>query len=159
MELPKNFMKKLNEVKQLIELVEQSGIGEIELKNGNESIRISKAAPTASTTTEYRVPATTQSITPPPATEPESTEDKKDNIADKHTVNSPMVGTIYLAPTPGAKPFVEVGQTIKKGDVLCLVEAMKMYNQIEADRDGTLTARLIDNGSPVEFDQPLFIVE
>jgi acetyl-CoA carboxylase biotin carboxyl carrier protein len=79
--------------------------------------------------------------------------------ANKHTVKAPMVGTVYLSPTPTARPFVEVGQTVKAGDVLCLIEAMKMFNQIEADKAGTITGKFIDNGTPVEFNQPLFAIE
>ena len=74
-------------------------------------------------------------------------------------MKSPMVGTVYLSSTPGAKPFIEIGQSVKSGDVLCLIEAMKMFNQIEADKTGTVTARLVDNGTPVEFNQPLFVIE
>ena len=79
--------------------------------------------------------------------------------SEKHMLRSPMVGSIYLAPTPGAKPFIEIGQHVEAGDTLCLIEAMKMFNQIEADRSGKVTARLVENASPVEFDQPLFIIE
>ena len=78
---------------------------------------------------------------------------------EKHTIKAPMVGTVYLSATPGAKPFVEIGQTVKVGDDICLIEAMKMFNQIEADKAGTITARLVDNGTPVEFNQPLFVIE
>jgi acetyl-CoA carboxylase biotin carboxyl carrier protein len=78
---------------------------------------------------------------------------------EKHTVKAPMVGTVYLSSTPGAKAFVEIGQQVKAGDVICLIEAMKMFNQIEADKSGTITARLVDNGTPVEFNQPLFTIE
>jgi acetyl-CoA carboxylase biotin carboxyl carrier protein len=78
---------------------------------------------------------------------------------DKHSLKAPMVGTVYLSATPGAKPFIEIGQSVKAGDVICLIEAMKMFNQIEADKTGIVTARLVDNGTPVEFNQPLFIIE
>jgi acetyl-CoA carboxylase biotin carboxyl carrier protein len=80
-------------------------------------------------------------------------------IADKNTLKAPMVGTVYLSATPGAKPFVDIGQSVKAGDVICLIEAMKMFNQIEADKAGTITARLVDNGTPVEFNQPLYVIE
>jgi acetyl-CoA carboxylase biotin carboxyl carrier protein len=79
--------------------------------------------------------------------------------ADKHSLKAPMVGTVYLSPSPNAKPFIEVGQTVKAGDVICLIEAMKMFNQIEADKAGTITAILVNNGTPVEFNQPLFVIE
>jgi acetyl-CoA carboxylase biotin carboxyl carrier protein len=80
-------------------------------------------------------------------------------VSNKHSVKAPMVGTVYLAPSPGAKPFIEVGQAIKAGDTLCLIEAMKMFNQIEADKTGTITAILVESGSPVEFNQPMVIIE
>jgi acetyl-CoA carboxylase biotin carboxyl carrier protein len=87
------------------------------------------------------------------------TETKESPHANKHSVKAPMVGTVYLSPSPDAKKFVEIGQTVKAGDTLCLIEAMKMFNQIEADKSGTITAILIDTGVPVEFNQPLFVIE
>ena len=90
---------------------------------------------------------------------PKAAEPSASAIAEKHTIKAPMVGTVYLSATPGAKPFVEIGQTVKVGDVICLIEAMKMFNQIESDKAGTITARLVENGTPVEFNQPLFVIE
>lgn len=153
----------LRKIKKLIELTKESGIAEIEIREGEESIRISSTsscvAPVAAAA-PVAAPAPQQVIevaAPPEA----SNKDTKasDGYDEKNAVKSPMVGTVYLSSTPGADPLVEVGQTVKKGDVICLVEAMKMFNQIEADKSGTITARLVDNAAPVEFGQPLFIIE
>lgn len=155
-------MVDLRKIKKLIELVEASDIASLKINEEGESIEITKpqinmtAAIPAPAATSIAV-APTEAATPAASSKPSASSD--DNFDNKHTVNSPMVGTIYLAPAPGADPFIEVGQSVRKGDVICLVEAMKMYNQIECDKDGTVTARLIENGSPVEFDQPLFIIE
>ena len=100
--------------------------------------------------------------TPAPTESNETKQNKTETTvqsSEKHALKAPMVGTVYLSPSPGAKAFVEIGQTVKSGDVICLIEAMKMFNQIEADKAGTVTARLVDNGTPVEFNQPLFIIE
>ena len=151
----------IRKVKKLIDLLDETGVYEIEIKEGEESVRISRAAPTGpqyshvmmappSAAPAPHVPAHTETA---PAKKPEAAPD------NRHTVKSPMVGTAYLSSTPGAKPFVEIGQTVQVGDTICLVEAMKMFNQIEADRAGKITARFIENGTPVEFDQPLFIIE
>ncbi|MFN3234525.1 MAG: acetyl-CoA carboxylase biotin carboxyl carrier protein [Gammaproteobacteria bacterium] len=151
-------MKKLphSQIEELIKILNKHPeIGEIEVE-GNK-IRVSKQGTT--------VAAAPMAYAPPAAPAAEPKEKKKsskksdDDMKNKHAVKSPMVGTIYLAPTPGAGPFVEVGQQVKKGEVVCLIEAMKMYNQIEADKDGTITARLVENSAPVEFGQPLFIIE
>lgn len=156
----------IRKVKKLIELLEESNIDEIEIKEGEESVRISRnsasaiqvAAPVAPAyaAPPPAAPAPAAAPTPPPApaaapaAEPEATEG--------HVVNSPMVGTFYRAPSPSSPSFVEVGQTVKVGDVVCIVEAMKMMNQIEADKAGTIEAILVENGAPVEFDQPLFSI-
>jgi len=151
----------IRKVKKLIELLDETGVYEIEIKEGEESVRISRNAPGTSYShvmmppPDYR-PA--QHHATPTATT-EATTNKTTANDNKHTVKSPMVGTAYLSSTPGAAPFVEIGQTVQIGDTLCLVEAMKMFNQIEADRSGKVTARFIENGTPVEFDQPLFIIE
>ena len=155
-------MVDLRKIKKLIELVEASEIASLKINEEGESIEITKQQASVMNT----APTTTAALAPTAATESaavaattQSSVSNDDDLKNKHTVKSPMVGTIYLAPAPGADPFIEVGQSVKKGDVICLVEAMKMYNQIECDKDGKVTARLIENGSPVEFDQPLFIVE
>lgn len=148
----------IRKVKKLIDLLEESGIDEIEIKEGEESVRISRnlnrgyAAP-APMAAPPAAPA------PAPAAAPEPTaQDSGSSLPDGHPVLSPMVGTFYRAPSPDAKVFVEVGQKVKSGDTLCIVEAMKMLNQIEADRSGTVVAILVENGEPVEFDQPMFII-
>jgi acetyl-CoA carboxylase biotin carboxyl carrier protein len=145
----------IRKVKKLIELLEESGIAEIEIHEGEESVRISRhptgpgwAAPPQVMTVAPGAPAAAASepapVAPPPA---------------GHTVTAPMVGTYYGAPAPGAKAFVQIGSTVEVGDTLCIIEAMKMMNQIESDAAGTVVAILANNGEPVEFGQPLFIIE
>ena len=149
----------IRKVKKLIELVKDTGVGELEIHEGEESVRISLhatvAAPQATLPAAMSVGAPVHAAAPAVAASPEPVVDE----SDKHTLKSPMVGSVYLAPTPGAKPFIEIGQQVAVGDTLCIIEAMKMFNQIEADRAGKVTARLVENASPVEFDQPLFIIE
>jgi len=148
----------IRKVKKLIELLEASSVDEIEIKEGEESVRISRntaapitmAAPVAAPAMPAPVPA---ALAPAPAA-PEAAAPSAANA-----VKSPMVGTFYRSPSPDAAPFVEVGQSVRAGDVLCIVEAMKMMNQIEADRAGTVTAVHAENGEPVEFNQPLITVE
>lgn len=150
----------MRKIKKLIELIQSTGVAEIEIKEGEESVRITrepKAVPmmmappqaTFQAAPEHQAPQKTAEAAAPAAA-------AHDN---KHSVKAPMVGTVYLSPSPGAKAFVEIGQQVKTGDVLCLIEAMKMFNQIEADKSGKIVARLVDNGTPVEFNQPLFIIE
>ncbi|ABI55384.1 acetyl-CoA carboxylase biotin carboxyl carrier protein [Alkalilimnicola ehrlichii MLHE-1] len=151
----------IRKVKRLIELLEDSGVNEIEIHEGEESVRITRGAPPQAPQT-YTVPA------PPPAPSPADgpaapagsapAETEAEAKVDGHEVRSPMVGTFYRAPSPGAKAFVEEGDKVKAGDTLCIIEAMKMLNQIEADRDGEVAKVLVENGQPVEFDQPLFII-
>lgn len=156
----------IRKIKQLIALLESSGLAEIEVHEKEDSIRISRF-------THNSVNHTGQTIIPNQVTPvgnplehataalPESSIHVK-NLSqqdNRHTINSPMVGTFYIASAPDAKPFVEIGQKVQAGDVLCLIEAMKMMNQIEADRAGTVVARLVENSSPVEFGQPLFLIE
>ena len=149
----------IRKVKKLIELLEESNIGEIEIKEGEESVRISRnkgmtmAAPMAA-------PLMPAPMAPMPAAQvaaPAAPDVSSSSSAN--AVKSPMVGTFYRSPGPEAAPFVEVGQSVRAGDVLCIVEAMKMMNQIEADHAGTVTAIHAENGEPVEFDQPLLTVE
>ncbi len=145
-------------IKKLIELVKETGIGELEIKSGDESIRISCQSvqpPQPVQTTHYAAPATA----PEPTTTSSTAAEEPSQAAVGHRVKSPMVGTIYLAPTPGAQPFVSVGQRVKPGDTLCLIEAMKMFNKIEVDKAGVISARLIENEQPVEYDQSLFIID
>lgn len=149
----------IRKVKKLIELLEESNIDEIEIKEGEESVRISRnsgygyAAPAAPM---YAAPPPVAAPAPAPA--PAEAPAAETAAASGHVVKSPMVGTFYRAPSPTSPAFAEVGQTVKVGDVVCIVEAMKMMNQIEADRSGTIEAILVENGEPVEFDQPLFSI-
>ena len=154
----------IRKVKKLIELLEESNIGEIEIKEGEESVRISRhgnqpAAPVAYAAPAAVAPTPVPTAAPSTAEAPaaEATAPAAAPVAD-NAVLSPMVGTFYRAPGPEAPSFVEVGQTVRVGDVLCIVEAMKMMNQIEADRAGTVTAIHVENGEAVEFDQPLISI-
>lgn len=149
----------IRKVKKLIELLEASSVDEIEIKEGEESVRISRntGAPIAMAA-PIAAPAMPAPVAPAPAAPaPASPEVAAPSAAN--AVKSPMVGTFYRSPSPDAAAFVEVGQSVRAGDVLCIVEAMKMMNQIEADRAGTVTAIHAENGEPVEFDQPLITVE
>lgn len=150
----------IRKVKKLIELLEESNIDEIEIKEGEESVRISRnsaqamamaAAPPPVYAAPPPAPAAPAAAAPAPAAEPAP-------VSTGHIVKSPMVGTFYRSPSPTSAVFVEVGQTVKIGDVVCIVEAMKMMNQIEADKSGTIEAIHVENGQPVEFDQPLFSI-
>jgi acetyl-CoA carboxylase biotin carboxyl carrier protein len=149
----------IRKVKKLIELLEESGISELEISEGEESVRISRhpriAVQAPMTMGPPMVQAAPQIAAATPATA--AGEHKPRN--DEHTVTSPMVGTYYSAASPGAKAFVEIGTEIKVGQILCIIEAMKMMNQIESDKAGRVTAVLAKNGEPVEFGQPLFIIE
>ena len=148
----------IRKVKKLIELLEEYNIGEIEIKEGEDSVRISRQShqPPAMT---YAAPPPMAAAAPAPAVaESQAAESAAAAPSSDNAVLSPMVGTFYRSPSPEAPSFVEVGQTIRVGDVLCIVEAMKMMNQIEADRAGTVTAIHVDNGEAVEFDQPLISI-
>ena len=150
----------IRKVKKLIELLEESNIGEIEIKEGEESVRISRYGAQPAAPVAYAAPpAPAPGAAPAPveAPAPEAAAPAPAPAAD-NAVLSPMVGTFYRSPSPEAPAFVEVGQTVRVGDVLCIVEAMKMMNQIEADRAGTVTAIHVENGEAVEFDQPLISV-
>lgn len=149
----------IRKIRKLIELIEETGIAEIEIKEGEESVRLSRASqfvpsavvesPVATVSTPKEVAAeAVKEISAP--TSP---------VISGHSVKSPMVGTMYAAPTPDAPPFVKPGQKVNVGDTLCIIEAMKMFNEIEADKAGVVKECLVDNGQPVEFEQPLFIIE
>ena len=144
----------IRKIKKLIELIEDSDIAELEIKEGDDSIRISRAntAPVHFSSSALQPQAYTQSNTPAPA------QNEQSATPLGHTVTSPMVGTFYRASSPELAPFAEVGQTVKAGDVLCIVEAMKMMNQIESDTSGVIESINVENGEPVEFDQPLFTI-
>lgn len=150
----------IRKVKKLIELLEESGISEIEIREGEESVRISRHnihTPTATHYTTMPVAQTSQvgSTSATAAAQPISTPEPE---PQGHVVTTPMVGTFYRAPSPNDKPFVEVGQTVRVGDTMCIVEAMKMLNQIESDFSGVVKSILVENGQPVEYGQPLFII-
>ena len=152
----------IRKIKKLIELVEESGISELEISEGEESVRISRTAANAGFPVmqqAYAAPMAAPQAAPvaaPVAAAPEAPA--KAEISG-HIVRSPMVGTFYRTPSPDAKAFVEVGQKVNAGDTLCIVEAMKMMNQIEADKSGTVKAILVESGQPVEFDEPLVVIE
>lgn len=153
----------MRKIRKLIELLQETGIAEIEIKEGEESVRISRepsrplpTAPQQPMPVMYTLPETQAQH--PVATSPQEQHMAKP-VETKHTVKAPMVGTVYLSPSPGAKSFVEIGQSVKIGDTLCLIEAMKMFNQIEADKAGTVTSILVESGVPVEFNQPLVVIE
>ena len=152
----------IRKVKKLIELLEESEVAEIEIHEGEESVRISRmpqgiaAAPQLIQAAPMAAPP---AAAPAPAAAEPAPAAAEEAVPRGHTVDSPMVGTFYEAPSPGAKPFVEVGQQVNAGDTLCIIEAMKMLNQIEADKAGKITAKLVENGQPVEFGQPLFVID
>jgi acetyl-CoA carboxylase biotin carboxyl carrier protein len=148
----------IRKVKKLIELLEESGISEIEIKEGEETVRISRHAPAgvhAFAPVAYPAPVPAPAPPPPAAA---AAAPAHTHSPDK-VVTAPMVGTFYSAPAPGAKPFVEIGSDVKPGDVLCIIEAMKMMNQIESDKAGKVVSVLVKNGDPVEFGQSLFVIE
>jgi acetyl-CoA carboxylase biotin carboxyl carrier protein len=155
----------IRKVKKLIELLEESGVAEIEISEGEESVRISrypKGQPAAPMMHYAPAPIAPVAAAPAPAAAvvaaPVAAAPAAPSKTD-HTVTAPMVGTFYSAATPGAKPFVDIGSEVNVGDTLCIIEAMKMMNQIESDKAGRVTAVLVKNGEPVEFGQPLFIIE
>ena len=146
-----------------MELLEESGIAEIEVKEGEESIKLSR---NISSSANMQVPQIIQQ--PVQTSQPPTNQQAADmgvNVVDdlkkekRNTVNSPMVGTFYASASPESKPFVTIGQSVKKGDTLCILEAMKMMNQVQAETDGKIVEILVDNAEPVEFDQPLFVLE
>lgn len=155
----------IRKVKKLIELLEESNISEIEIQEGEESVRISRNLPDhqaqmmmPQAPMGYYTHSAPQAGPAAPGSAPAAAEEPVAAAPTGHQVVSPMVGTFYRAPAPGAKSFVEVGQSVKKGDTICIVEAMKMMNQIEADKDGVIDSILVEDGEPVEFDQPMIII-
>jgi acetyl-CoA carboxylase biotin carboxyl carrier protein len=152
----------IRKIKKLIELLEESNIGELEIKEGEESVRIAR---NSGSTQYFSAPMPTYAAAPAPAAAPVATAPAAAAAASApaatssgHVVKSPMVGTFYGSPSPGSPAFVKVGQSVKVGDVICIIEAMKMMNQIEADKAGVIEAILVEDGSPVEFDQPLVTI-
>lgn len=155
-------MMDVRKIKKLIDLLEDSDVAEIEIKEGEDSVRISRV----STTTAPAMPIQQYYAPPPPMmapTAPQATAapaaSEKPAAPTGHVLESPMVGTFYRSSSPGAKSFVEVGQSVKVGDTLCIIEAMKMLNQIQADKSGVIKAILVENEQPVEFGQPLMIID
>lgn len=156
----------IRKIKKLIELLEESGISEIEIKEGEESVRISRHPPNTMTPMIMQAPPAsypTEPLTAPPIAAAAATniaaEAEKEVAIEGHTINSPMVGTFFRAPSPSTPVFTEVGKNVEAGDTLCIIEAMKMFNQIEADKSGVVKAILVDNGEPVEFGQALIVIE
>ena len=154
----------MRKIRTLIEMIEETGVAEIEIREGEESVRISRYGscppPPA---VQYQVTAAPQAVAAAPVSSIDAATAAADHhkkaMTQGHVIKSPMIGTLYVAAARGEKSFVEVGQQVETGQVLCIIEAMKMLNQIEADRSGTVKMRLVDNGQPVEFDQPLFVIE
>ena len=144
----------LRKLKKLIDLVQESGISELEVTEGEEKVKIVKSGASA---VAYAAPAPTAVPAPAPvlATAPAATPD----AITGHVVKSPMVGTFYRSPSPGAKHFIEVGDTVKSGDTICIIEAMKLLNEIECDKDGVIKAILVENGQPVEYGEPLVLID
>ncbi|KJG27849.1 acetyl-CoA carboxylase biotin carboxyl carrier protein [Photobacterium angustum] len=157
----------IRKIKKLIELVEESGIAELEISEGEESVRISRSVPATAMPQQYMAAPMAQQPMPTAPVEvpaavtaaPVTTTEAPAPVASGHSVLSPMVGTFYRSPSPEAKSFVEVGQSVNIGDTLCIVEAMKMMNQIQADKAGKIVAILAEDGDAIEFDQPLIIIE
>jgi acetyl-CoA carboxylase biotin carboxyl carrier protein len=151
----------LRKLKKLIDLVEESGIAELEITEGEEKVRISKSVSSAQSQvaatgiqgSQPGAQAAVSGAAAAPATIPAT------NLPEGHVVKSPMVGTFYRSSAPGAKPFVDVGQTVKEGDTLCIIEAMKLLNEIESDASGIIKAVLAENGQPVEYGEPLFVID
>lgn len=151
----------IRKIKKLIELLEESNIGELEIKEGEESVRIARNSGTVqyvSAPMQNYAPAPAQAVAPAPAAAPVATAPVAAAAPSGHSIKSPMVGTYYGAPAPGSANFIEVGKAVKVGDVICIIEAMKMMNQIVADKAGVIEAILVQDGNPVEFDQPLVII-
>jgi len=148
----------LRKIKKLMELLEESGISEIEVKEGEESIKLSRISQAQTPIVQQPVTNVTPSITPTTGFNP-PVDTKQKDVIDGDTIDSPMVGTFYRAASPDSKVFVEKGQKINKGDTVCILEAMKMMNQVTAELNGTIVDILVDDGEPVEFGQPLFVVK
>ena len=150
----------LRKLKKLIDLVEESGISELELTEGEESVRISRQGQVVQQPQQYTIPQQPTSPVQNQVQTPTASAEAEDIVQDAgHALTSPMVGTFYRSSSPEADPYVEVGSSVKKGDTLCIIEAMKLLNEIEADRDGIVKKIMVENAQPVEFGEPLFIIE
>ena len=159
----------IRKIKKLIELLEESSLTEIEIVEGEESVRLSRESAAGAVPAQFGMPAQVQAAAwtapgaagppvAPAAAEGEAGAAEEEPIPEGELVRAPMVGTYYAAPSPDTEPFVSLGQRITEGETMCIIEAMKMFNQIEAETSGTVVAILVENGQPVEFDQPLFVV-
>ncbi|HTF96054.1 MAG TPA: acetyl-CoA carboxylase biotin carboxyl carrier protein [Cellvibrio sp.] len=152
----------IRKIKKLIELLEESNIGELEIKEGEESVRIARNSGTtqyfSAPAPAFAAPAAAPAAAPTAAPASAPAVAPAAPVSSGHVVKSPMVGTFYRSPSPGSPSFIEVGKTVKAGDVICIIEAMKMMNQIEADKSGVIEAILVEDGNPVEFDQPLVTI-
>ena len=150
----------LRKLKKLIDLVQESGISELEVTEGEEKVRIAKhyGAVAAPQMQHYAVPAAMPMAAAGAPASSSVDLDDEDDLPEGHVVKSPMVGTFYRSPSPGADAFVQIGQAVKQGETLCIIEAMKLLNEIEADASGVIKAILVDNGEPVEFGEPLFVI-
>lgn len=152
----------LRKLKTLIDLVSESEISELEITEGDDKVKIVKASPAAQTVAYIADPAAVAAQAPAPAAAAPAAPAAAPTTAPAepsgHVIKAPMVGTFYRAPNPGASPFVEVGQSVKEGDPLCIIEAMKLLNEIEADKSGVIREILVENGEPVEYGQPLFVI-
>jgi acetyl-CoA carboxylase biotin carboxyl carrier protein len=149
----------IRKVKKLIELLEESNIAELEIHEGEESVRISRASQIAAPAVAHAPVVAAAAPTAPAAAEAPISAPTGEAEISGHKVTSPMVGTFYRSPSPGSPAFVEVGSSVNVGDTLCIIEAMKLLNQIEADKAGTIKAILVENGEPVEYGQALFVIE
>lgn len=148
----------LRKLKKLIDLVEESGIAELEVTEGEEKVRIAKYSQQAPMVHQaYAMPAPA-AVAAPVAAVAASVVPDENALPEGHVVKSPMVGSFYRSPSPGASSFVEIGQSVKQGDTICIIEAMKLLNEIEADASGVIKAILVENGEPVEFGEPLFVI-
>jgi len=148
----------IRKIKKLIELLEESDLTEIEIVEGEESVRLTRGGSSAPVQTTIPVGAPPPQQAAPAAGAMPPAPEEEESIPDGELVRAPMVGTFYASSSPEAEPFVSMGQKVGVGDTLCIIEAMKMFNQIEADVSGTVVAVLVENGQPVEFDQPLFVI-
>ena len=149
----------IRKVKKLIDLLNESGIHEIEIREGEESVRITRSPPGGQTYFPQAMMSPAQPAAPVPPDGPSAPEKAPEAPPSGHRVTAPMVGTFYRSPSPGVRAFVEVGSVVAPGDTLCIIEAMKMLNPIEADKAGTIRDILVENGHPVEYGQPLFTIE
>lgn len=154
-------MMDVRKIKKLIDLLQESDVSEIEIKEGEDSVRISRTSSSTVVQTVAAAPQQVQTFDAAPVapSAPAAPAPQEDTVPSGHIIESPMVGTFYRASAPGAKSFVEVGQSVKSGDTICIIEAMKMLNQIAADKDGVVKAILVENEQPVEFGQPLIVIE